>query len=177
MLGVLKSVFAPNAIKQQAFDSYASLVQQSRQPFFYRDWQVDDTMDGRFDIMVLHCFLILRRCEDETNAYAHTFNRYVSEAFFSDMDRSLREMGASDTGVGIRVKNMAQAFYGRVKSYREGMQNHAAMIEAVKRNIYRDRDVSPESLDYMASYIERNAQTLSALPFDAVMNGNFSYLN
>jgi len=116
-------LFAPSPLKQQAADAYMGIVAQSRQPVFYTDWQVPDTLDGRFDVLVLHLFLVLARCEDSVGedsgpAGATSFSRALAEMFFADMDRSLREMGAGDTGVGRRVKAMAEAFYGRMQAYR-----------------------------------------------------------
>src|SRR5260370_325170 len=110
MLSALKSLLTPSPLHQQPHTAYLRIVAQSRHPIFYSTWQVEDSIDGRFDVIVLHMFLVLSRCEEDA-----AFCRMLSEIFFSDMDRSLREMGVGDTGVGIRVKKMAQAFYGRLK--------------------------------------------------------------
>jgi len=99
------------------------------------------------------------------------FIRVLSEAFFSDMDRSLREMGASDTGVGIRVKKMAQAFYGRLKAYKEAIQDEAALILALGRNAYREKPVSREAVASMAAYMARNQRALQLVSVDALMSG------
>src|SRR3954469_15658400 len=100
MLAAFKQLFSLSPLKQQAYTAYVQVVEQARNPVFYKQWQVEDTIDGRFDVIVLHLFLMLSRLgQEEVNAEAQDFSRYISEAFFADMDRSLREMGVGDTGV------------------------------------------------------------------------------
>jgi cytochrome b pre-mRNA-processing protein 3 len=119
-----------SAPKQRAREQYIALVQRSRNPFFYRDCAVPDTLDGRFEIIVLHLFLALPQEQDDTA------RRLLLEAFFADMDRSLREMGVGDVGVGKRVHAMAEAAFGRLKAYGEAKGDAQAMREALRRNVY-----------------------------------------
>ena len=168
MLAALKQLFSPSLLKQQAYDAYVQIVKQARQPVFYSQWQVEDTVDGRFDVIVLHVFLLLSRLEKEGDP---SFNQYLCEAFFADMDRSLREMGASDTGVGIRVKKMAQAFYGRMKVYTESLGDETALAEALRRNVYREKSVPPEIAASMAAYMGRNIHALKQQSLDALQQG------
>ena len=176
MLSALRQLFSPSAAKQQAYDAYNRIVAQARQPVFYRDWQVEDTLDGRFDVIVAHLFLILSRCERESHrGEVQSFILYLSEAFFSDMDRSLREMGASDTGVGIRVKKMAQAFYGRQKVYKEAISDETVLATALTRNVYREKPVDSEAVASLAVYMSRNYLSLQRLPIDAVLQGKIHF--
>ena len=143
---------------------------------FYTDWQVPDTLDGRFDIIVLHMFLVLSAVEKNAE-----FCRALSELFFADMDRSLREMGVGDTGVGIRVKNMAQAFYGRLKAYgKQAIGDETALAEALRRNVWRDQPVADEAVTALAAYMRRNYQSLRAQPVRSLLRGSrgsLSYAN
>ena len=202
MLAALKQLFSPSLLKQQAYDAYVQIVKQARQPVFYSQWQVEDTVDGRFDVIVLHIFLLLSRLEEDLppplrgrvgvggkpqvislvsapppiplpqgGGGKRQFNQYLCEAFFDDMDRSLREMGASDTGVGIRVKKMAQAFYGRMKAYTESLGDETALAEALRRNVYREKSVPPEIAASMAAYMGRNIHALKQQSLEALQHG------
>jgi cytochrome b pre-mRNA-processing protein 3 len=176
MLAAIKQLFSPALRRKQAHAAYVQIVAQARSPVFYRDWEIEDSVDGRFDIIIVHMFLVLARCEDAPDdAVAQDFYRDLAEIFFDDMDRSLREMGASDTGVGIRVKKMAQAFYGRMNAYREALGNESAMAEALKRNAYRERAVRAESVASLAAYIGRNHQALRLQSLDAITSGQISF--
>lgn len=178
MLAALKQLLSPSTLKEDAFEAYVDIVAQARNPVFYREWQVDDTIDGRFDVIVLHLCLVLMRCESELDRVdVQSFSRFLSEAFFADMDRSLREMGASDTGVGVRVKKMAQAFYGRQKAYREAIGDETAMAEVLRRNVYRERTVSREAVASLAAYAGRNHAALKQATVDALLQGRITFSN
>ena len=82
---------------------YDAIVASARQPRFYADLGVPDTLDGRFDMIVLHLFLVLDRMKGEDEK----FRQNLTDYFFMDMDRSLREIGVGDLSVGKKVRKMA----------------------------------------------------------------------
>lgn len=173
MLSALKRLFLPDPAHYRAHEAYKQLVAQARQPVFYSQWQVEDTLDGRFDIILLHLHLLIVRCEKESgHPEAPLFIRALSEIFFADMDRSLREMGVGDTGVGKRIKNMVQAFYGRLKSYKES----PSLAEALRRNVYREKPVPQETLVRLVDYVERNHAALHGQPLHLLMQGHIQFL-
>jgi len=141
---------------------YAKAVAQARLPVFYAEREVPDTVDGRFDLLVLHVFLLLHRLGGDGKAM-RAVTQGLFDLMFADMDRSLREMGVSDMSVGKRVKEMARAFYGRVDAYEPALNDAAALREALARNLYRGADVSGDSLTAMAHYIQRQVAALAAL--------------
>ncbi len=176
MLAALKNLFSSSDAQRNGYVAYTALVEQARNPVFYQQWQVEDTLDGRFDCIILHLCLILQRLEAEgERTDVQLAMRYLSEAFVADMDRSLREMGASDTGVGIRVKKMAQAFYGRKKAYSDAMGDETAMREALGKNVYRERAVPVECVASLAAYMGRNHAVLAGQSVDAIMQGRIQF--
>ena len=110
---------------------YEAIVAAARQPKFYQDWLVPDNVDGRFDMIVLHVFLVLDRLKDDTT----NMRQELTNAFFNDMDRSLREMGVGDLSVGKKVRKMAEAFHGRVRAYVLAKEQ-GNLVEALQRNVY-----------------------------------------
>ena len=44
---------------------YGTIVAQARLTCFYREYGVPDTVNGRFDLLVLHLVLVLDRLADE----------------------------------------------------------------------------------------------------------------
>jgi cytochrome b pre-mRNA-processing protein 3 len=176
MIGALKQFFSSSNMQMQAYEAYTAIVGQARNPVFYQQWQVEDSLDGRFDCIVLHLCLVLQRLEQEdATAEMRSFVQYMSEAFFADMDRSLREMGASDTGVGHKVKKMAQAFYGRKKAYGDAMGDETALREALLRNVYRDKAVPAECVASLAAYMGHNATLLQEQGADALIVGKIRF--
>lgn len=174
MLAAFRQFFSPCDLQERAYAAYSAIVAQARHPVFYQQWQVEDSLDGRFDCIVLHLFLVLQRLEAEAHPDMQAYTRYLLEAFFADMDRSLREMGASDTGVGHRVKRMAQAFYGRRKAYGEA-QDETGLREALHRNVYRERPVPGECMASLAAYMGRNRKMLAEQSTESLLQGRIPF--
>jgi cytochrome b pre-mRNA-processing protein 3 len=161
-----------------AWSLYEAAVAQARQPAFYGDRGVPDTLDGRFELISLHVSLILRRLRLDTGD-SGPLGQNLFDAMFSDMDRSLREMGAGDLGVAPRVKKMAKAFYGRLAAYDAGLLPEAGvedLAEAVRRNIYGTvADPDSDNVAALVNYIRREDDSLATQPSKGVFNGEVSF--
>lgn len=160
--------FRRDATADRAAEIYVALVNQARRPEFYGPGGVPDTVDGRFELILLHAALVIRRLNAAGEA-GRTLAQAVFDALFGDMDRNLREMGIADIRVGRRVKNLATAFYGRSKAYEDGMAGGpAALTEAIRRNLLDGPGAEP-----MAAYVlaeaagldgQSDAQLIGGLP-------------
>ena len=154
---------------------YGTVVAQARRPEFYREHEVPDTLDGRFEMIGLHVFLVMNRLRSEGEP-GREMSQALTDRFFDDLDRSLREMGAGDLGVGRRVKTMAKAFYGRIAAYQAAMATGAAGLEgALARNLYGTVAPAPESVAAMAGYVKRAAAALAAEPFARLARGEVRF--
>mgnify|MGYP000411422531 CR=1 FL=1 len=109
---------------------YEAIVAAARHPAFYARWQVADTLDGRFDMVALHTYLIL----DRLKGVEPEFRQALVDEFFRDMDRSLRELGVGDVSVGKKVRKMAEVFYGRITAYDAALAGpETQLVDAVAR--------------------------------------------
>lgn len=116
-------------------DAYGAIVAAARHPALYTRLQVPDTVDGRFDMIILHAYLVLDRLKGNADA----FRQELVDELFRDMDRSLREMGVGDLSVGKKVRKMAEVFYGRVAAYDGALSEGDAAVAAVlARNVFPD---------------------------------------
>ncbi len=150
---------------------YGAVVAQSRRPEFFEKSGVPDTVDGRFDMIVVHAFLLLRRLKEEKGK-VDNLPQVFFDTMFADMDRSLREMGAGDLGVARRVKAMATSFYGRVAAYERGLSGPAGELEdALARNLYGTIQGDPAHIAAMAAYIRRETQGLERQSGADLMSG------
>src|SRR6266576_5455652 len=95
---------------------YGMIVAQARAPDFYRIYGVPDTVNGRFEMIVLHAILLLRRLEHEA-ASVRRLGQGIFDRFCSDMDANLREMGVGDLSVPRKMHGIGEAFYGRKAAY------------------------------------------------------------
>ena len=126
---ILRSLFRSKSNRAEAV--YAVIVAASRQRHFYADLGVPDTVDGRFDMLVLHLALVVSRLRGEDDA----LRQRLIDRFCEDMDDNLRELGAGDLSVGKKVRRMAEAFQGRYNVY-ETAQDFEKMSAALERNVY-----------------------------------------
>jgi len=148
--------FRRDATADRAHDIYVALVNQARRPEFYAPGGVPDSVDGRFELILLHATLVIRRL-NAAGPDGKVLAQAVFDALFGDMDRNLRDMGIADIRVGRRVKNLATAFYGRAKAYEEGMAaGQEALAEAIRRNL-----LDGPAAAAMAAYVLREAAHLA----------------
>ncbi len=134
---------------------YDVLVKKSREAAFYTTFGVPDTVDGRFDMIIIHAMLVFRHLRDGGND-AEITGQAVFDLMFKDMDRSLREMGVGDLSVARHIKKMAKAFYGRAAMYEEGLDGETELLgQALQSNVYRHRAAEPQVIAGMTDYLRR----------------------
>jgi cytochrome b pre-mRNA-processing protein 3 len=104
-----------------ATELYGRLVAQARSPAFYAGMGVPDTPEGRFELLLLHMALMLRRLQREGQETAQ-LARALSETFVIDMDDCMREMGVGDLTVAKKVKKAAAALYDRSRDYGKALE-------------------------------------------------------
>ncbi|PWR23719.1 ubiquinol-cytochrome C chaperone family protein [Zavarzinia compransoris] len=152
---------------------YAAAVSRARTPVFYRQFRVADSMDGRFDMVTLEVVVLLNRFKGETDKRVRRLSQGIFDMMFTDMDRTLRELGVGDQGVPHRVKKMAQAFYGRLGAYDNALAagDDVALTEALKRNLYRGAEIAPDILAGFAAYVRGLAAFYAAAPLDGFHAG------
>lgn len=167
--------FKPDPLRDAARLAYLRVVEQARRPGFFTDAGVPDTLDGRFELICLHAFLYLRRLKRERSQTAPLGQRFFDE-MFADFDRSLREMGTGDLSVGREVKRMAEAFYGRIAAYEEGLAADDAMLQpALARNLFGTAPPTPARLAAMAGYVRREAAGLDRQDTAALLAGRLAF--
>ena len=169
--------FRKDTPQHAAENAYAKIVAQARRPDFYESYGVDDTLDGRFDILVIHAFLFFRRLKS-AEGRAADFSQLVFDTMFSDLDHSLREMGVGDMSIGKKVRKMGDAFYGRTKAYDAAMDAHgtepAGLADAVRRNVFPDRGQSGNA-ERLAAYMMRCEAHLATQQTDRLLAGDMEF--
>ncbi|MEM6464325.1 MAG: ubiquinol-cytochrome C chaperone family protein [Pseudomonadota bacterium] len=129
---------------------YRQLTALARDPVYYADMRVPDTVMGRFEMMTLTIVLFLRRTH-ESNPVIKQLAQDLVDTFFEDMDHSLRELGVGDVSVPKRMKKLARMFYGRAQTYGNALNDRDGdeLAECLYRNLYpSDRtDTDTEASD------------------------------
>jgi cytochrome b pre-mRNA-processing protein 3 len=151
---------------------YGMIVTQAREPLFYRDLAVPDTVNGRFDMLVLHLWMVLRRLkpiEGGTGLSQTLFDR-----FCDDMDANLREMGVGDLTVPKRMQAFGEAFYGRTAAYDLALAaGQEPLAQALCKNILNGEAV--EKARRLARYAEASIAALAGTDEAKLRSGSWRF--
>jgi cytochrome b pre-mRNA-processing protein 3 len=128
------SLWRKSASREAPVDRlYAAMVARARDAAFFTRFGVPDTIDGRFDVLALHAWLVLDGLRAGKLA---ALSQALTDRIFTGFDEGLRDLGTGDMGMGRKIKKLADAFYGRLSAY-DTCDSETAMTEAIERNIYR----------------------------------------
>jgi cytochrome b pre-mRNA-processing protein 3 len=151
---------------------YGMIVTQAREPSFYRALAVPDTVNGRFDLLLLHLWMVLRRLKPV--AAAAGVSQALFDHFCSDMDANLREMGVGDLTVPKRMLAFGEAFYGRSKAYDLALtEGQEALAQALCKNILNGEHI--EQARQLASYAQTAMTELAGLDEAALLGGSWKF--
>ncbi|MFL2899818.1 MAG: ubiquinol-cytochrome C chaperone family protein [Candidatus Pelagibacterales bacterium] len=95
---------------------YQSIIDNSRSKIFYIELDVEDSFESRFDLVILHSFIIFQYFI-EVGDKKNELSQSLFDFMFHDFENNLREMGFGDIAVNKRMKKFISAFYGRILSY------------------------------------------------------------
>jgi cytochrome b pre-mRNA-processing protein 3 len=156
MIRLFRRQFQPGIIHTL----YGAIVAQARRPEFYEEFGIADTVEGRFEMIVLHLAVVLRRLAREPQGAA--LARALLDAFGCDMDHNLREMGVGDLAVPKQIKRMMEAFYGRARTYEHALAaaDPGLLVEALARNAFGGDAAG--RIAPLADYVRRAAGQLDA---------------
>jgi cytochrome b pre-mRNA-processing protein 3 len=152
---------------------YGAIVAQARCPVFYADHGVPDTIEARFDMIVLHVALLFRRMRDSRSSRA--LGQRVFDSFCKDMDHNLREMGVGDLAVPKSMRRIGEAFYGRAAAYDEALArpNDEALAAALSRNVFAGATAARPQ--WLAAYVRAAVAELARQPDSAFAAGQVSW--
>lgn len=176
MRSFLTHLFGSNERRQRTDALLKAITAQARQPEFFEQLDVPDTLDGRFDMMALHGFLAFRALQ-QLGRDGRTLAQDTTDLMFSAFDDAIRSLGVGDMGVPRRVKTMAKAYFGRSTAYEAALQagDRKALSEAVHRNLYRGADVAAAKIEAVAGYVMDEGQRLGTLPLERFQAGDLGF--
>jgi cytochrome b pre-mRNA-processing protein 3 len=151
---------------------YRSVVAIAREPRWYTAGAVPDTLDGRFDMVVLVLSLVMLRLEREPGSERPIVG--LTERFVEDMDGSLREIGVGDLVVGKQVGRMVGALEGRLGAYRGVLAGSEPLADALTRNLYRGTAPGADALGWTAAAVGELRRQIDAMPLDRLLGGEIA---
>ena len=157
-------------------DIYQKIVIFSRNKIFYTKYNVPDTIDGRFDMLVLITVIIVHRLSKITNEGIE-LSQNIFDVVFKDLDFSLRELGAGDVSVANNMKKLISSYMGRQKIYVEAFKNEDQDLLALafKNNIFRNKDQKKNLILLLSKNIFRINKKLHLIEDKKMLNGDFDF--
>lgn len=166
----LQRLFGRTDPKTALTPLYQAIVREGRQPHWYRDGHVPDSMDGRFDMILAILAQALLRLE-QMGAKQEAV--WLTELFVDDMDGQLRQEGIGDVVVGKHIGRMMSALGGRVAAYRDALASGTGQLgDALQRNLYRGAAVDPQALAHVEGALMERWVRLGCLTRDAMIAGD-----
>lgn len=168
---MILSFFKKDPSLDAATALYTAAVEQARAPALYADFGSPDTVEGRFEHVALHVYLILRRLKDDAPEVKKVSQK-LFDVMFQNMDDSLRELGVGDLSIGKKIRKLAENFYGRVGVYEDALEEGAdktALAAALGRNIFGDETAS--GAEALALYVRRVAAYIDEQPAARIAGG------
>ncbi|MBT5374206.1 MAG: ubiquinol-cytochrome C chaperone [Rhodospirillaceae bacterium] len=163
---------------------YEAIVAQARAPGFYTEMKVPDTVEGRFDMIALHCFLVLHRLKSEGEK-GGDLAQSLFDVLFADLDENIREMGVGDLSVGKYVKKMAKSFLGQIAAYDAALYTEEKggldvaggdlLASALSRNVYAAIDVPRATIDSLSDYLRGQVAVLADQPIKEFLSGRVTF--
>jgi len=151
---------------------YGMIVAQAREPVFYQALGVPDTVNGRFDMVLLHLWMVLRQMQQAGDVAG--LAQPLFDRFCSDMDHNLRELGTGDLAVPRRMREFGEAFYGRSAAYDQALAaGDEPLAEALCKNIFNGQRL--EQARRLATYVQQAVAGLAGLDEATLSSGGWRF--
>ncbi len=154
---------------------YEAVVNAGRDPAWYMEGKVPDTIDGRFDMIAALLALTLIRLEADEER-TRTGSVLLAEIFIEDMDGSIRQLGIGDLMVGKHVGKMMGALGGRLAAFRSEIEAGSDFSRAVIRNVFRDAPPSEAAVAFVSGRLRGFHAKLEALAVEEILAGRLPAL-
>ena len=148
---------------------FDSLVARARQPHWYVEGEVPDTLDGRFAVLATVLAMATVRLE-RGGEEAGAASVGLAERFVEAMDVEHREMGIGDPSLGKHVRKLMTSLARRVELWRGVAEGEKSWAEAVRSSVYRG-EIAPAAAEHSEQSLRSLWEALESTPDEALATG------
>jgi cytochrome b pre-mRNA-processing protein 3 len=145
-------------------------VATARQPDWYVQGEVPDTVNGRFAVLATIVSLLTVRLEQEGEAGGEA-SVALTERLVESLDAEIREMGLGDPTLGKQVRRLVGAVSGRVDRWREVTGGEEPWTAEVRRSLYLDEAAPAAAVEYGETALRRVWSRLNESSLDELAQG------
>jgi cytochrome b pre-mRNA-processing protein 3 len=131
------------------FDAVTALA---REPHWYVEGTVPDTLDGRFAVLATVMALVLVRLERDGEA-GDAVSVALTERFIEVMEAEHRELGQGDPTLGKTVRKLVGSLARRNELWRSAVDG-GAWSRATEDSLYKGK-AAADALEHSASALRR----------------------
>ena len=176
------SFIQKNKYKDITPEIYQNIIERSRSKFFYLNLDIDDCFESRFDIIILHSFIIFYFLKN-ISENEKKLSQFLFDFMFNDFDNNLREMGFGDIAVNKKMKVFITAFYGRIANYSKGVdliqqkKSDEILNLAISNNIYKGKVSNGKYISFFKQYIIKNLDFFHSRDLKKNINERFRFID
>ena len=169
-MNLLKNLLRRGHDRDELRALYGAIIDEARQPGWYRDGGVADSVDGRFEMVSTILAFVLMRLEQLGEA-AQLPSAQLAEVFVDDMDGQMREIGIGDVIVGKHIGKMMATLGGKLGAYRTVLAEGTSLDEALVRNLYRGDAPDAVALGTVRNGLLALNEALGFVPLETLLAG------
>ena len=160
---------------------YQNIVKISRSKFFYIDFDLDDSFETRFDLIIVHAFMIFYFYKSK-NINKSSLSQMLFDHMFNDFENNLREMGFGDIAVNKKMKLFIRAFYGRLSQYSKSMDlyekegDKSLLEQTILNNIFKGNSSGKKHISVFVEHIIENINKFQNMSEKENMDSNFEFI-
>ena len=161
---------------------YQNIVKISRSKFFYIDYNLEDSFETRFDLIIFHSFMIFYFYKSKKINNSN-ISQSLFDYMFNDFENNLREMGFGDIAVNKKMKIFVRAFYGRISQYSRGLDkvknegDKTLINKTILNNIFKGTTSDPRYVDMFVNYIINNVDYFESKSEEENIKLNFQFID
>ena len=161
---------------------YQNIVEISRSKFFYIDYELDDSFETRFDLIIFHTFMIFYFYKSK-NINKSSLSQMLFDYMFNDFENNLREMGFGDIAVNKKMKLFVRAFYGRLSQYSKSLdlfksKNDKSLLEqTILNNIFKGNLSGKKNVNIFVKYTIKNINKFQSMSEKENIDSNFEFIS
>ena len=148
---------------------FDAVTRRAREPHWYVEGKVPDTLDGRFAALASLTALVLVRLESDGEA-GNAVSVAVTERFIEVMESEHRELGLGDPTLGKTVRKLVGSLSRRTDLWRSAIDRQTDWNEAARDSLYRG-EVASDALAHSAGTLTRFWDGLRAAQLDEISDG------
>lgn len=139
------------------------------------DYGIPDTLDGRFDAILLHASLVIHFLAQSRESGQSTAQE-LFDTMFRDFNHNLRHIGIGDLSMARHFRRMSEGFNGRLRAYTDAFQaaDDAQLNQAIARNVYRSDDITLK-VKTLSGYVWQQFRHLSGVDINKLHGGKFEF--